>query len=820
VPVRLLFLALVLAAPRAPAPADAVDDAAALVAADRYAEAAVVLAEHHKREPGDARSHRLYGDALFELARLDEAAHHYDLALARMDESREAKALRARLVKADPLTASREAWFKKLARTAADAAEQLVAGGHHERALELLERTAPFAPASAGKDTDRLLALLAAERARNAQVDLDEAGGPEVTEARPLVEVESEHYLVSANLEREVAELVGRTMDDIFASYVQVYFDGDAAKVSTRKATIRIHPDHATMMTEWSDPSRSVGGWWSPGEWRVTCYDTRSDSGTLEGMLETLFHEASHQFMTMRSKGGGAPSWLNEGTATFFEGATAMSDGRVLWPEAAVGRLSNLASMLRGKTGPSARKVVEYSEPASYPGDHYAFGWGLVYFLQQWEDPRTLEYAWRPYYLDYLENVTTRGGDSMQLFGELILAKGNPGGFAGFDEFAAEWERWILDVVYPLQLGRDARELRWAELRRYVAAADAVAGKNRAAVPEAELLLRAVGAAQKLRESEDGKQPDLALRRQEIELYQRLGQPATAAARIEELLELAAAELVSLDEAELDELDGRMKKLDAKNYPLRSLRAKNKGLERGAESLLARYEKRRDPLLLRSWSFARAAATALDDEGELFDASERLRAAARAAGLVPSRVLRVAGKTWESIFSTRPPFAEKDGGNVEVEMPALQAAEICADVAVAGEYELRARLERIGELFGSSYHGFVIRGGADGDWLALLFDREGRVVLRRVERSPGGGTTSRTIAMELLYPALAPDESPDVAIRVTPDGRLRVTVGERAPLKIEVPAPLDDLFRMPGHVGYYVIDGRLRLSGFVVEIFP
>jgi hypothetical protein len=259
-----------------------------------------------------------------------------------------------------------------------------------------------------------------------------------------------------------------------------------------------------------------------------------------------------------------------------------------------------------------------------------------------------------------------------------------------------------------------------------------------------------------------------------------------------------------------------MAKLDAKNYPLRSLRAKVKGLARGAESVLDRYETRRDPLLLRSWSFARAAANALDDGGALFDASERLRAAARAAGLVPSRVLRVAGKTWLPIFSARPPFVDRDGGNVTVEMPALQAAEVCTEFEVAGEYEIRARLAREGELFGSSYHGFVISGGPDTDWFAILFDSEGRVVVRKIERSIGGGTTSRTIAMELLYPALALDESPDVAIRVTPDGRVRLTVGERAPLKLELPEPMPKA----AHVGYYVIDGRLGLAGFVVEIFP
>ena len=471
---------------------DVVEEAEGLVAGKRFDEAALLLGEHLKREPGDARSHRLYGEALFQLKRMDAASHHLAIALAELERegdtsSKEYKGLKSRLAKADPLASSRETFFRKVTKGLVDAAESLIEAGHHERALEVLERAAPFAPHSAKRDRETLFTLLEETRARFAEVNLDDAGEGEVEEARPLVEVESERYIVSANLEEEVAALVGQTMDDIFVNYIQVYFDGDAGKVSDRKATIRIHPDHPTMMEEWTDPSRSVGGWWSPGEWRVVCYDTRGGGGSLDSMLQTLFHEASHQFMTMRSRGGRAPSWLNEGTASFFEGATAMSDGRVLWPDAARGRLANVSSMLRNKSGPTVRQVVEYEEPSSYPGEYYPFGWGLVFFLQQWEDPETLEYAWRPFYQDYMEHITTRGGGSMALFEELILAKGNPGGFANFDEFAVTWEAWILETVYPLHFGSEVRDLRWAAVDKYLAAAEAARAQGAGARRRARL---------------------------------------------------------------------------------------------------------------------------------------------------------------------------------------------------------------------------------------------------------------------------------------------------------------------------------------------
>ena len=100
------------------------------------------------------------------------------------------------------------------------------------------------------------------------------------------------------------------------------------------------------MLANWTGGS-APEGWWSPGENKVTCYDTRTTTTSLDWMLETLFHEASHQFMTqLESKGGSAPAWLNEGTASYFEGARLLANGTVqtnLIPES---RLRGLMYMI------------------------------------------------------------------------------------------------------------------------------------------------------------------------------------------------------------------------------------------------------------------------------------------------------------------------------------------------------------------------------------------------------------------------------------------------------------------------------------------
>ena len=205
-------------------------------------------------------------------------------------------------------------------------------------------------------------------------MDLDAAAAEEPGEEGhwPLIELESEHYRLACHLEPDVVDLVADTMDDIYAAYVRIYFDGDERKAPSAKATIHIHATWDDMAALYGPtPSGGLGGWWSPGGNEVHTYDTRDRGSSLDEMLDTLFHEASHQFMTALARGGPVPAWLNEGTSCFFEGSVAMSDHRVLWPDAALGRLGALSAALRSDAGPGLAAVIGYDQPGSYGGEYY-----------------------------------------------------------------------------------------------------------------------------------------------------------------------------------------------------------------------------------------------------------------------------------------------------------------------------------------------------------------------------------------------------------------------------------------------------------------
>jgi hypothetical protein len=160
-------------------------------------------------------------------------------------------------------------------------------------------------------------------------------------------------------------------------------------------------------------------------------------------LWSTLFHEASHQFTSLIAPSGAVPTWLNEGTASYFEGARLLSNGTVetnLVPEL---RLSELK--LRITEGrPTLKDVVTFYKPGSYPGEYYPFGWGLAYFLNNYEDENSVR-VYKPLYHEYM--LAYKSGaqhDVLGRFVEYFVTKAKQPGVATFEDFEKRWKTWIL----------------------------------------------------------------------------------------------------------------------------------------------------------------------------------------------------------------------------------------------------------------------------------------------------------------------------------------------------------------------------------------
>ncbi|MCC7014651.1 MAG: hypothetical protein IT454_18970 [Planctomycetes bacterium] len=813
-------VALAVLAPWASAAGDALATARDLATQNNWTEVVATLEEHLRFELSTREIDDLMGQALTKLGRKDEAAHYLERAyLAWPEGDKELVKLKKRLVEADPLFARRDALFRKIAKELLQCASELESGGHRERALELLERLSPIAT---GADRSAIHSLADKIRSSTEEVDLDQAGGARPAGGWPSIKVESQRYTLQASLEPAVAELLGKTMDEIFLYYVQIYFDGDESKINERKATIVIHPSHEDMLKLWQGPP-TVGGWWSPGEWQVHAYDTRPNTGTLDEMLLTLFHEASHHFMTMLARGGSTPAWLNEGTASFFEGASAMADGRVLWPDAAQGRLRGLDMFLKAPTSPGSRipsfvDVISYDQPGSYPGEYYEFGWGIVYYLQQYEDATTLEYVYRPLYNAYRNEIIQKGGNPRELFERVFVGAKSPRGHQNLLEFERDWKKWIQGTIYPLHFGDRRRELRLAEVQRYVDAAALAANDKKSKVGERELLLRALGHIDYVRTKIDSAdEPDAAVLLRQAELFEKVGQAGSAAPILERLLDMAVAGSWAASDAEIDTLGKRLAKLDSKNSALRLAKARTKALARTATKLLDDYRKASPPLLLRSYTFASLVSAALDNEKTLCDASRELRTQARASGVLKGATFKLGGAagTWKTIFTNQESVFSVEPASITIE-GVRPVGRLCTAVPIKGEYELRARVTREGEARVGAHHGLIVSGTENGDWIVMTITHDGRLMLKRMLLGKTGGVTDVGLTTVNLQKPPPLGQPFDFVAHLLPEGKVEVTIDGDGPYPFQLPLTPPAV----GLVGVYVKNGRLRVENAVIEILP
>jgi hypothetical protein len=832
---------------------DLTEEARSLLDGASFDEAVELIEPEIKRSPQNAELRELLSLALAGLGRLDESAHQLqtaiDLLAAAGDTSSERKML-SRLEKIDPEAKAVRSFWNKTTKLIGESANELVDEEQMERAASLLEGLAPFV---SSKEREEIKALLDLVKARKDELDLGKA-----EQRNKMRTVESKHYKIRAALEEETVEVVADTMDRLFDFYVEIYFDGDASLVDVlipEKATLYIHATKQEMFKEYpGDAPDGLGGWWQPGQNVVHCYDTSATGGTREELLSTLRHEASHQFMTaLCNKGGGwAPAWLNEGTSSFFEGSRILKSGEVLWPEAAISRLRTLSHFISNGGGPGAELVLEYAAPGSYPGEYYCYGWGLMYFMQEYEDPKTLEKVYRPLYSEYRRRITTAGKriPPLPLFKEIFLGSGSPLGHTDLEDFIADWKKWILKSVRPLSLGNAQRAARIKRANRYLTAVERWGDTK-----PAESARRREQALNDLdyvcEELDDEEFPDVDLLLKQKEILVLLDKPLQEVHVIERILDAVDRGQHELSKSEYKELEDRVSRLDRKNSVWRLAKSRRRLQAGRAIKILDRYEAWEEeeateleeeehdhPFLLRASYFATKAAAALDDP-KLETLAKDLRGRCAEAGLLVSSGRNLVAKKTSDWTSIYPPASEalfrqaKEGIVIESDGGA-PAGRICTTVAVSGEYEIRGVMTREGSDFGA-IHGVVFNGNEEDGWMILGVDYEGTLVLLSAFTE---GTRVTVDSLDVGYwnpedtdlwidarvePPITEGEELKISIRVLPkdpenDSResLIVTLGEREPINLYLD---NEMPTKDSYVGLFVKGGKLTLSEVIIEDF-
>ncbi len=210
---------------------------------------------------------------------------------------------------------------------------------------------------------------------------------------------ESPHYSVRTDTSPEVARHAAETMEKALAGYCRI--------LNCPEALPPLRVNAYATGREYEAVARNLGlgrgtsGLYSPQPPAAIHLPWRRTAGVAPEA--TLRHEGVHQLLDRaftfavpesvkdslppgKHRLTGVPLWLNEGLASYMEGALESGDGLTA-DTANLPRLKHLQNLIGNQNCPPLREVVsrQYGEP--FTAAHYAVAWGLVYSLRHASDP-------------------------------------------------------------------------------------------------------------------------------------------------------------------------------------------------------------------------------------------------------------------------------------------------------------------------------------------------------------------------------------------------------------------------------------------------
>lgn len=292
----------------------------------------------------------------------------------------------------------------------------------------------------------------------------------------------TKYYDIVTNVSYEFFETVSVVMDEMFEFYREVYgHRGRAPKVTLAIHRKRSDFDKYCLDTLGYSLPLGVGGWFVPAKMLVAAYDRTESGEDLSGLYRTLFHESSHQFMELLTEKTRQepPTWLNEGTASYFEGCELKADGSIVKNKPALGRVREWELFERDPRWRHTLEELVTCAHRDYGVDYYSYGWSLVYFLNNYESAAG-ELVYRDAYLKYLDSYTRKGpkdpserqreafARAEQMFVHEVADPDVPD-WAAFEQ---RWRTYTQALVAQTRAGPELADELQARSRRYLESGD------------------------------------------------------------------------------------------------------------------------------------------------------------------------------------------------------------------------------------------------------------------------------------------------------------------------------------------------------------
>lgn len=342
-------------------------------------------------------------------------------------------------------------------------------------------------------------------------------------------------YRVFTNM----GQVTGRQILNAMVQINEFICDAFGMRTTKQECKINVFKDFDSFSETEGVGSPNIGGFFSPSETRISTYDQSTVGRAYDQLWKTLFHEATHQ-VAQELSNTLLPAWIEEGNACYFEGVELLPTGRLVANLVPESRLRGLLSMLgprpesyrepwdgvpkvgggtvsataEASTKTSAdrawlgnpasrpdmvsfqappdasvriKEVITYFQPGSYSGAFYPWGWGLIYFLRNYEDANG-ELVYSEILDDYIKSYHKRDDHNVwDRFHEYFIEGAEREGIEDFDDFYGMWAQWIWDLgdlyyggaeaadplyhramvqIEQKNLDRAAHSLRWALEKR------------------------------------------------------------------------------------------------------------------------------------------------------------------------------------------------------------------------------------------------------------------------------------------------------------------------------------------------------------------
>ena len=284
--------------------------------------------------------------------------------------------------------------------------------------------------------------------------------------------LERENYTTYTNAGYEVLVRAAEAMEQMNRFY-RVFFQYGTPE--DKKSIPRIDLNIFKKRDEYLELGQGPPVKWSGGHFTGDAVETYVEGSGFEGMTNTLFHEAAHQFVSLSTRAAG---WLNEGLASFFEGCRILPNGTVLMNMPATQRLFPLADRMQKGWMSSATdgmdpKDSSNSDPEKSPTfrivieNNYEWGpawyaptWGVVFFLYNFQDPVDGRFIYRRAFREYVNaSGGLQGKTAVGKFEETVLAQPLPPikgvdrkGAAELtlpktiDDLDETWKAWMIEL--------------------------------------------------------------------------------------------------------------------------------------------------------------------------------------------------------------------------------------------------------------------------------------------------------------------------------------------------------------------------------------